>query len=77
MENNKLKGKTVTLKEHENINQALKRFKKKIDESGLLEELRNRECYIKPSIRRKKSASAAKARWQKKLREQQLPPKLY
>lgn len=77
MENHKLKGKTVTLKEHENINQALKRFKKKIDESGLLEELRNRECYIKPSSRRKKSMSAAKARWQKKLREQQLPSKLY
>jgi small subunit ribosomal protein S21 len=77
MENFKLKGRSVTLKEYENINQALKRFKKKIDESGLLEELRNRECYTKPCIGRKKSASAAKARWQKKLREQQLPPKLY
>jgi small subunit ribosomal protein S21 len=77
MENNKLKGKTVTVKEHENINQALKRFKKKIDESGLLEELRNRECYIKPSTRRKKAQSSAKARWQKKLKEQQLPSKLY
>ena len=50
---NKLTGSTVFVKEHENINQALKRFKKKIDESGLLEELRNRESYIKPSIRRK------------------------
>lgn len=77
MENNKLKGRTVTLKEHENINQALKRFKKKIDDCGLLEELRNRESYIKPSISRKKAASAAKARWQKKLRENQLPAKLY
>jgi small subunit ribosomal protein S21 len=74
---NKLTGSTVFVKEHENINQALKRFKKKIDESGLLEELRNRESYIKPSIRRKKAAGSAKARWQKKLKEQQLPTKLY
>lgn len=77
MEKFKLKGKTVVLKEHENINQALRRFKKKIDESGLIEDLKNKECYIKPSIRRKKAAGAAKARWQKKLRDAQLPPKLY
>ncbi len=73
----KIKGKTVVLKEGENINQALRRFKKKVDESGLLEDLRNREAYIKPTTRRKKAASAAKARWQKKLRDQQLPQKLY
>jgi small subunit ribosomal protein S21 len=73
----KLKGKTVTLKENENINQALRRFKKKIDDSGLIEELRNRESYIKPTTRRKKAAASAKARWQKKLRENQLPKKLY
>jgi len=77
MENFKLKGKTVVLKEHENINQALRRFKKKIDDSGLIEDLKNREAYIKPSIQRKKAAGAAKARWQKKLRDQRLPPKLY
>jgi small subunit ribosomal protein S21 len=74
---NKLTGNSVFVKEHENINQALKRFKKKIDDSGLLEELRNRECYIKPCIRRKKAAGAAKARWQKKLKENQLPKKMY
>ena len=39
MDNFKLKGKTVVVKDHENINQALKRFKKKIDDAGLLEEL--------------------------------------
>jgi small subunit ribosomal protein S21 len=73
----KLKGKTVVLKENENINQALRRFKKKIDESGLIEDLRNRESYIKPTTRRKKAAASAKARWQKKLRENQLPKKMY
>lgn len=77
MEKFKLKGKTVVLRDNENINQALRRFKKKVDESGLIEDLKNKESYIKPSIRRKKAAGAAKARWQKKLRDQQLPPKLY
>jgi small subunit ribosomal protein S21 len=77
MEKFKLKGKTVVLKEGENISSALRRFKKKIDDSGLLEDLRNREAYVKPSIQRKKAAASAKARWQKKLRDQQLPPKLY
>lgn len=71
------KGRTVILKEHENINQALKRLKRKVDDSGVLDELREREGYIKPTIKRKKAASAAKARWRKKLREQQLPPKLF
>jgi len=73
----KLKGKTVVVKENENINQALRRFKKKVDESGLIEELRNREAYIKPTTRRKKAAASAKARWQKKIRENQLPKKMY
>lgn len=67
----------MIVKDHENINQALRRFKKKVEESGLFDELRKRESYEKPSISRKKAKSAAKARWRKKLREQQLPPKLY
>lgn len=75
--NKKIQGRTVILKDHENINQALRRLKKKVDESGVLDELRDREGYIKPTIRRKKAAGAAKARWKKKLREQQLPPKLF
>jgi small subunit ribosomal protein S21 len=76
-ENNRLKGNSVVLKEHENINQALRRFKKKIDESGLLEDLRAKEFYEKPTTARKRAKSAAKARWKKKLRDQQLPPKLF
>lgn len=76
-ENNRLKGNTVVLKEHENINQALRRFKKKIDESGLLEDLRAKEFYEKPTTARKRAKGAAKARWRKKLREQQLPQKLF
>ena len=74
---NTLKGNSVTVKENENINQALRRFKKKVEESGLLDTLRKKEFYEKPTTERKRKAGAAKARWRKKLREQQLPPKLY
>jgi small subunit ribosomal protein S21 len=77
MDNRKIKGSTVVLKEHENINQALRRFKKKIDESGLLDDLRKRESYEKPTTERKRKKGAAKARWAKKLRDQQLPKKMY
>jgi small subunit ribosomal protein S21 len=55
----------------------LRKFKKKIQASGLLEDLREREHYVKPTTQRKLKASAAKNRWKKKLREQQLPKKLY
>lgn len=74
---NKSKGTGVTLKEFENINQALRRFKRKIDEAGILEDLRAKEFYEKPTTARKRAKGAAKSRWQKKLRDQQLPKKMY
>ena len=74
---NTLKGNSVTVKENENINQALRRFKKKVEESGLLDTLRKKEFYEKPTTERKRKKGAAKARWRKKLRDQQLPPKLF
>ncbi len=77
MNNRKPFGRVVTLKENENINQALRRFKKKVEDSGVLDELRDREHYVKPTTRRKKAAAAAKARWAKKLRENELPKKIY
>ena len=69
-------GRTVVLKENENINQALRRFKKKVEESGILDELRQKEFYEKPTTMRKRLKGAAVARWRKKLRENQLPKKM-
>lgn len=60
-----------------NVERALRKFKKKIQEQGLLNELRERETYEKPTTRRKRKKSAAKNRWQKQLRSQQLPKKLF
>jgi small subunit ribosomal protein S21 len=73
----KSKGTGVTVKDGENINQALRRFKRKIEDAGTLDTLRSKEFYEKPTTERKRKKGAAKARWKKKLRDQQLPPKLY
>jgi small subunit ribosomal protein S21 len=60
-----------------NVEKALRKFKKKIQDQGLLIELKERETYEKPTTRRKRKKSAAKNRWQKQLRSQQLPKKLF
>jgi small subunit ribosomal protein S21 len=60
-----------------NVEKALRKFKKKIQEQGLLVELKERETYEKPTARRKRKKSIAKNRWQKQLRNQQLPKKLF
>ena len=77
MMHKKSKGTGVTVRENENINQALRRFKRKIDDSKLLDTLRAKEFYEKPTTARKRKKGAAKARWRKQLRDQQLPPKMY
>lgn len=69
-------GNTVYVK-NDNVEQALRKFKKKIQDSGLLQELRDRESYEKPTVTKKRKKAAAKMRWRKKLQSQQLPAKLY
>lgn len=59
------------------VNYALRKFKKKVQESGILQDLKDREFYEKPTTKRKRAKAAAKARWKKKLASQQLPPKAY
>lgn len=58
------------------FNGALRRFKKKVAEAGIIQEIRERQHYVKPSEVRKKAKAAGRARWMKKLRkmEQDLGP---
>lgn len=72
----KLRGRSVLVKD-DNVERALRKFKKKIMDSGLLNDLRDREFYEKPTTERKRKKSAAANRWNKKLASQQLPKKLY
>lgn len=59
------------------FNTVLKKFKQKVDDSGKLEEIRERMFYEKPTTERKRKKGAARARWLKKLKSQELPKKLY
>jgi small subunit ribosomal protein S21 len=72
----KLYGRSVLVKDG-NVEKALRKFKKKIADSGLLTELRARETYEKPTTRRKRQKSAARNRWRKQVASQQLPKKLF
>ena len=60
----------VKIKENESFETALKRFKKTCEKAGIMYELRRREHYEKPSVRRKKKGLAARKRMLKKLRAQ-------
>jgi small subunit ribosomal protein S21 len=62
---------------NDQVEKALRKFKKKVTESGLLQSLREREFYEKPTTARKKAKSQAKRRWQKKLQAESLPKKMY
>lgn len=50
---------------------AMRKFKKKVQEDGILQELRERQHYTKPSELRKRAKAAGRARWLKKQRKQE------
>lgn len=77
MNSNKIKGISVIARENEPLEKILRKFKKKVQDSGLLQELKDREFFEKPTTERKRKKSAAKNRWQKELDRQSLPKKLF
>lgn len=52
----------VRIKDNESLDSALRRFKRSCAKSGVLAEVRKREHYEKPSVRRKKKSEAARKR---------------
>ena len=52
----------VRVRENESLESALKRFKRQCARSGVIQEVRKREHYEKPSVKRKKKAEAARQR---------------
>lgn len=58
----------VKVRESESFEQAFRRFKKSCEKSGVLSEVKKREHYEKPGIRKKKKSIAARKRLMKKLR---------
>ena len=52
----------IRIKENETLESALRRFKRSCAKSGVLSELRKREHYEKPSVKRKKKSEAVRKR---------------
>ena len=52
----------VRVKENESLDNALRRFKKQCARSGVLSEVKKREQYDKPSVKKKKKSEAARKR---------------
>ena len=51
---------SVIVKENETLDSALRRFKRNCAKAGIQQEIRKREHYEKPSVRRKKKSEAAR-----------------
>ena len=56
----------IRVKDNESLDNALRRFKRQCAKSGVLQEVRKREQYEKPSVKRKKKSEAARKRKFKK-----------
>jgi small subunit ribosomal protein S21 len=55
----------VSVRDGEPVERAIKRFKRKVEQAGIIKELRKREFYVKPSVKKKLKQRAAIARARK------------
>lgn len=56
----------IFIRDGDSFETAIKRFKKQCEKAGILSEIRKRESYEKPSVKKKKKAIAARKRLMKK-----------
>ena len=56
----------IAIRDGDSFEAALKKFKKQCEKAGILSEIRKREAYEKPSVKRKKKSVAARKRAMKK-----------
>ena len=67
MKNERPKKGLIVEVRNNDINGALRKFKRKVNDDGILQTLKEKEFYEKPSERRKKAKAAGRARWLKKI----------
>ncbi len=58
----------VSVRDGEAVERAIKRFKRKVEQAGILKEVRKREHYVKPSVQEKMKTRAAEARARKRVK---------
>ncbi len=59
---------SIRVRENESFENALKKFKKQCEKEGILSEIKKRENYDKPSIKKKKKAIAARKKAMKRVK---------
>ena len=69
--NPQVKGIAVEVR-NGNVEAAIRKFKKKVQEAGIIQEIRERKEYTKPSVKKARAKAAGRARWLKKLRKQKI-----
>ena len=74
--NSGLRGRRVEVIDGQ-FEKSLRKFRKKVENSGVLKDLQDKEFYTPPSARRVRREAQAKKRWQKYLKSQNLPGKTY
>ena len=62
----------VIAKKNEPFEKLVRRFKRAVEKDDILNELRKREYYEKPTVSRKRAKAAAKKRWERKLSEMEV-----
>ena len=60
----------IKVREDESLENALKRFKRKCEKSGILTEIKKRQHYEKPSVKKKRKALAARKKLMKRLAQE-------
>ncbi|MCB4756009.1 MAG: 30S ribosomal protein S21 [Elusimicrobia bacterium] len=60
----------VKLKENESIEEALRRFKRECERSGILQEIKRREFYESPSVRRKRKMAESRRKLKRRMSRQ-------
>jgi small subunit ribosomal protein S21 len=60
----------IKVREDESLENALRRFKRKCEKSGILSEIKKRQHYEKPSVRKKRKALAARKKLLKRLAQE-------
>ncbi len=58
----------IKLRENESIEEALRRFKRQCERDGVMQEIKKREYYESPSVRRKKKMAEAKRKQRRRMR---------
>tara|TARA_B100000287_G_C20406174_1_gene691637 strand:+ start:456 stop:668 length:213 start_codon:yes stop_codon:yes gene_type:complete len=61
----------VTVRKGEDINRAIRRFKRKVEREGIMRELKKKRYYSKPSVRKKEKRIAAAKRRRKTMSRKQ------